>query len=343
MLRPVKAPRLRKLALVFVGLVAVVLGVGAWLLRVDDIPEELPPVVGDPLAIVIPPVGDEPELRLAELRGTTAFFVLFSPQMGDSKEGQALNRALNRWIYPPTTVGHIIGDADGFAMFKGKVAEMMKHFADETRFPVHVDYEGVFGPAFGLIKGHHGFVVLGPNGTVLERRSGGAEGADLERIRELLGAQEPPVGPAMPEFEIGELESSSCGGGTPCAIIFLDREIAKADIPGIDDGFDGEDEEKYRRMKDPSIRMVSTAMKAKLAGARGVIVGVTHDLDFPTWSRVDDDPDGRAAFGLGPTDAAFIVIDRDGHIALQTRGPIAMYQWGRVADVLGVELDEDDD
>ncbi len=335
--------RLSKLGLVFAGLVVLLLGVGAWLLRVEDIPDELPPVAGDPSTIEIPAVGDGVALKLAELRGKTAFFLVFGPQMRDRKEGQALSRALNRWTLPETTVGHIIGDAEGFGMFQGKVAEMMEHFGGEMRFPVHVDFEGVFSTTFGLAKGHHGFVVLGPQGDILDRRSGGAEGAELEGIRELLGAQEPPKGPAMPSFSAGTLESSACGGGTPCALIFLAREVAKSDIPGIDDGFDGEDAEKFERMKDPSIRMVSTAMKAKLAKARGVIVGRTRDLEFPTWARTDHDDDARAAFGIGPADAAFIVIDAEGAVALSTRGPIAMYQWGRVADVLGVELDEEDD
>ncbi len=337
------AGRLRKFALVLVGLVVLVIGVGAWLLRVDDIPAELPPVVGDPASIVIPPVSDEPALELAKLHGKTAFFVVFSPAMRDKKEGQALNRALNRWQLPPGTEGHIVADGEGFGMFKGKVADMMRHFAAETRYPVHVDYEGVFTTTFALAKGHHGFVVIGPDGAVLERRSGGAEGADLERIREMLGATEPPAGPPMPTFSIGEVGSDTCGGGTPCVIIFLAREIAKADVPGIDGGFDGEETETFERMKDPSIRMVSTAMKAKLQKAKGAIVGRTRDLEFPTWSRVDDDADGRAAFGVGPTEAAFVVIDAEGRVVLSTRGPVALYQWGLVADTLGVELDEDDD
>jgi hypothetical protein len=327
-----------------VGLVAVVLGVGAWYLRVDDIPDELPPVVGDPATIDIPAAADQaPQLRIADLHGKTAFFIVFSPSMDDKKEGQKLNRALNRWILPANVEGHIVADAEGFGLFQEKVKTFIGAFAGEMRFPLHVDYEGIFRTTFALTKGHHNFVVLGPDGAILERRSGGAEGADLERIREMLGGQEPPVGPPMPEFEVGGLSSTSCGGGTPCAIIFLAKDVAKTDVPGAEGGFDGEDEEAMQRMKDPSIRMVSTAMKAKLGKAKGVLVGRTPGIELPTWLQVDEDADGRAAFGLGPNDPAFIVIDDQGRVDLLARESVPVYKWGRAADVLGVELDEDDD
>lgn len=337
------APRLRTLGVVVVGLVVLLLGAGAWLFRVDDIPAELPPVVGDPNAIVIPSAADEPELRVSELRGTTTFFIVFSPQMSDRKEGQALNRALNRWIYPETTKGRIVADAEGFGMFKGKVVEMLGRLAAELRFPINVDYEGVFATTFALPKGHHGFVVLGPDGAVLERRSGGAVGEDLERIRELLGASEPPPGPERPSVMIGDFDVGQCGGGTPCGIIFLGRDVARSDVPDIEDGFDGDDEETAKRNQDPSIRMVAAAFKAKLKKARGVLVGRTSNLEFPTWSVVESSPEGRAAFGLGPDEAAFVLIDGDGRVAMTVRGLLPIYQWGRVADTLGVELDDEED
>lgn len=331
--------RIRKLLLVVAGLVVVVLGVGAWLLRVEDIPDELPPVQGDPLAIELAPVADEGWLRLRELGGTTSFFVIMGPQSGDSKEGQPLNRALNRWVYPPTTRGYWIGDAEGFAMFRSKVSEAMTQFAGELRFPLHVDFEGTFIKTFGLSKGHHGFVVLGPDGTVLERRSGGAEGADLERIREMLGAREPdPVG-TPPAFSIGGLADSDCGRGTACVVAFLGHAVARNQVPGIEDGFEGEDEQASANMRDPAIRNVSSAMRAKLEHARGVLVGATVDLEFPTWLRVDASPEGRKAFGVAEDESAEFVIDAQGRLAVAERGLVPLYRWGRIADLLGVEID----
>ncbi|HWB76588.1 MAG TPA: hypothetical protein VG755_16595, partial [Nannocystaceae bacterium] len=246
--------RLKKIAIVVVGALAILLGVGAWLLRVEDIPDELPPIQGDPAAIAIPPAGGEPPLELAKLGGKTAFFVVVGPQTGESKEGEALNRALNRWEFPKETVGYIIGDAEGFGMFQDRIAKIMKHFASEMRYPLYVDFEGSFTNTFALPKGHHGFVVMGPDGTVLDRRSGGAEGEDLTAIRELLGAREPEVGPPAPEFAVGDLDRASCSSGTPCALVFLGHDVAREDVPGVPDGFDGEDEERFAKMRDPSIR-----------------------------------------------------------------------------------------
>ncbi len=322
-----------------VALVAVLVGVGAWFMRVESIPDELPPVVGDPLALEIPPVADEPALRLRELAGKTAFFVVVGPQPGITKEGEKLNRALNRWQLPPDTVGFIIGDAEGFAMFRDKVAKTMGEFASELRYPLHVDFEGEFLRTFSLSKGHHGFVVLGPDGAVLERRSGGAEGDDLERIRVMLGGEEPPVGSAMPRFSIGGLSDADCGGGTPCVVAFLGHAVARSDVPGIEDGFEGDDEVATQHMRDPAIRNVATALRAKLERAKGVLVGSTRDIEFPTWLRVDDSPEGRAAFGVAADESAVVVIDDEGRVAVVERGLVPLYRWGRVADLLHVEID----
>lgn len=337
------ASRLRTIGLVVAGLVVLLFGLGAWLFRVEDIPDELPPVVGDPTAVVIPPVGDEPPLRIADLAGNTAFFIVFSPQMDDKKEGQALNRALNRWLLPPTTKGYIVADAEGFGMFKGKVVEMLGRMTGEFRFPISVDYDAVFTSTFALPKGHHGFVVVGPDGAVLERRSGGAEGADLDRIREMLGASEPPPGPAMPTFATGDVDSKACGNGTPCALIFLGKPVARTDVPGIEDGFDGDDAESAVRLADPSIRMIATAFKAKLQRAKGAIVGRTSGLSFPTWTVVEESQEARTAFGIGPDEAVFVLIDAEGRIAMDVRGVLPLYQWGRVADTLGVEIDDEEE
>jgi hypothetical protein len=331
---------LRRIGIVVVAALALLLGGGAWLLRVEDIPDELPPIQGDPAAIAIPPSGSEPPLELAKLGGKTAFFVVVGPQTGDSKEGQALNRALNRWELPKETVGYIIGDAEGFAMFQDRIAKIMKHFASEMRYPLYVDFEGSFVNTFGLAKGHHGFVVMGPDGSVIERRSGGAEGEDLAAIRELLGAREPEVGPPAPEFAVGDLDRASCSDGTPCALVFLGHDVAVADVPGVPDGFDGEDEEKFAKLRDPSIRMVSNASKAKLEHAKGVIIGRVTGVELETWQQVEDAPDVRKIFGIGADEAAIVVIDDQGRVAVQERGLVPIYKWGRVADILGVELDD---
>jgi hypothetical protein len=335
-----RSRRLHKIGLAIVASLAVLLGIGAWLLRVEDIPDELPPIQGDPLALAIPSTGNDPPLRVAELAGKTAFFVVVGPQTGESKEGQQLNRALNRWILPKQTVGYIVGDAEGFGMFQQKIAEIMKHFATEMRYPLYVDFEGSFVKTFALPKGHHGFVVLGPDGSVLERRSGGAEGEDLERIRVMLGAVEPDLGPPAPEFAVGDLDRAGCGSGTPCALVFLAKDVECNEVPGIPDGFDGDDEEKFAKMRDPSIRLVSTAAKAKLEHAKGIVIGALRDVELHGWQQVDAAPAVRTAFGIDDDEAAIVVIDEGGRVAVCERGLVPIYKWGRVADLLGVELDD---
>lgn len=334
-------PRWRKLALFVLAPVAVLLGTGAWFLRVEDIPDELPPVQGDPSSIVIPPVSSEPPLALAELAGKTAFFVVVGPQSGESKEGTALNHALNRWVLPPEVVGFIVVDAEGFGVFKDKAAKYFDVFKGETRFPLYADFEGVFTRTFALPKGHHGFVVLGPDGSVLERRSGGIEGAELENLRELLSASEPPPGPPAPSFAVGSLDNASCGRGTPCALLFLGRKVARTEVPRLEDGFEGEEDEGFRLLRDPSIRLVITALRAKPAKAKAVLVGVTDDIELPAWwERVDADADGRAAFGLGPDDAAAVIIDAQGRLALRRVGSFPLFERDLVGDLLGVEFDD---
>ncbi len=334
-------PLWRKLALAVLAPVGVLFGAGAWYLRVEDIPDALPPISGDPASIVIPGVADEPPLALAELRGKTAFFVVVGPQSGESKEGRVLNHALNRWILPATSVGFIVADAEGFGAFQDKAAKYLRVFGTEVRYPLYADFEGVFMRTFGLPKGHHGFVVIGPDGSVIERRSGGVEGADLERVRELLGGSEPPPGPPAPTFAVGGLDNASCGGGTPCALLFLGRNVARAEVPRLEGGFSGDEDEGLRLMRDPSIRLVITALRAKPGKAKAVLVGATDDIEFPSWwERVDEDADARAAFGLASTDAAAVILDAEGRVAIRRVGSFPLFERDQVGDVLGVEFDD---
>jgi hypothetical protein len=332
--------RARRIALVLVALVGVVLGVGAWLLRVEDIPDELPPLAGSPDDVVIPALDGASELRLSALRGKTAFFVVVGPHTGDSKEGQKLNRALNRWRFPEGTIGYIVGDAEGFGLFRGKIEKLMRFFGAEMRYPVFVDFEGVFVRTFALPKGHHGFVVLGPQGELLERRSGGIDdAAELERVRALLGGSEPEPGPLAPTFVAGDVDPAGCREAA-CALVFLGREVARSEVPGIADGFDGDEDAAFEKMRDPAVRMVSTLLRMQLTDARGVVVGRTRDLELTTWRRLEDAPELRAAFELQEGDTAIVVIDTDGRVAFRKVGFVPLYEWGRVADLLGVEIND---
>jgi predicted transcriptional regulator len=336
-----------KLAAVALGLLVVVVGVGAWrLLRVEEVPDELPPMQRDPADLRLGSLTDQPELKLGERRGKTTFLVVIGPNSGDNKEGQALNRALNRWIFPDTTEGFIVADAEGAGMFSGAVEDFVRFFEKESRFPIYVDFEGATMDTFQLAKGHHGFIVMGPEGDVLLRKSGGMERAELEQLRTTLGASEPPPPPPAPEFVVGDLSAARCTP-RPCAIIFLGEDVARTEVPGVEDGFDGEREEGFALIDKPHIRLAATAMKMDLQGAPGVVVGRTsglHELPKMGWEAVTEASQARAAFGLADGDSAFFVVDAQGRLAFSAIGLVPMYQWGAAADLLGAEvMPEEDD
>ena len=142
----------------------------------------------------------------------------------------------------------------------------------------------------------------------------------------------------MPEFALGSLDTKLCAS-QPCALMFLSRAVARKDIPGIEDGFEGEDEAKWDQMKLPAIRNVGSALKLKLEGARGVVVGQVDGLELPDgWSVESDDAAVRSAFGVEPGADAFLILS-EGKVAFRGDGVIPMFELGRVSDLLGSEFD----
>lgn len=333
-----------KLALGAVIGVGLLLGVGAWtLLRVEDIPETLE-APEDPDTVVIPGIGDQPDLALAELRGKRAFFVMVGIASWSSEEGRKLNRALNRWVLPADTEGYIVFDAEGLGVFaeNEKSAKYMKVFGKEVRFPMYGDFEGRFRKAFKLAQGHHGLVVLGPDGEVNLRRSGGIDDPkELEVLREMLGAEEPPPGPPVPDFELGLLSDEACAA-RPCAVLFLGEPVARGDVPGIDDGFEGEREQVWAQMEKPAVRLVSSALKLDPEDkALAAIVGSTPGLEPESWVRLEEAPIAREAFEVAPDETVLLVL-RHGRVAFRSDGVVPMYRMGEVSDLLDVEFDFED-
>ncbi|MBC8072127.1 MAG: hypothetical protein IAG13_27650, partial [Deltaproteobacteria bacterium] len=169
------------------------------------------------------------------------------------------------------------------------------------------------------------------------------------RARDLAGLEHQRArGALAAALAVGDLDRESCSQGTPCALVFLAREVARTDVPKIPGGYDGDDEGRRARMRDPSIRLVATVMAAKLKHARGVVVGRTKDLELPRgWQQVDDDAALRASFGVGAQEAAIVAIDGAGLIAVDERGLVPLYKRDRIADVIGVDFekpaDDDDD
>lgn len=313
-----------------------------WLLRADEIPATLE-AVGDPMTLSIAGIGDQPNLDAALMKGKTTFFVFVGIQSWGSDEGKPVNRAVNRWTLPANAQGFIIFDAEGLGFLAEKSEEYMERFGGETRFPMYGDFEGAFRQVFKMPRGHHGFVVVNPDGAVTMRKSGGAQpGPELDEIRSLLEAAEPPPGPSVPEFELGPLSQSACAH-KPCALLFLGEPIGRKDIPGVEDGFEGEDEEKWAQMQKAGVRNVGSALKLEISDlGLGVISGQVSDLEFPPgWSVVPDDAAVRKAFGVDPGATSFLVL-REGEVAFRADGVIPMFELGRVSDLLGVEFEFDD-
>lgn len=331
-----------KVGLGVVVIAVAALSVGTWrLLRVEPIPEVLEPVE-NPASVRIPGVAGMQDLVFADLHGQTTFFVMVGVQSWTSDEGRGLNRAVNRWVLPESSKGYIIFDAEGLGLFRDKATKYMTQFGSETRFPMYGDFEGVFRRALKLPQGHHGFAVIGPEGDVVLRKSGGmSDPGEVEALRELLGAVEPPPGPAVPDFALAGLSDEACAR-RPCALLFLGDTVARGDVPKIDDGFEGEDEERWAQMDKPHVRAVANALKLNLEGrALGVMVGTTENLDFPGWKRETSASAVRGAFGVA-TDETSLLVLKDGKIAFAASGKIPLFQLGQVSDLLGVEFKFDD-
>ncbi len=334
-----------RLVLAAAAALALVLGVGAWkLLRVDEIPDELEAVEPerDPSDLSISHLGDGPPLALRALRGSTVFLLVEGQASFRSSEGKPLRRALNRWILPEDTRGFLVGDAAGFGLLRAKIAPYLAAWEKEVRFPVYLDFEGATLDLFKLPKGHTGLVVLGPDGDILLRHSGPMDDADLARLRELLGAHEPPPGPPAPSFRAGDLDNESCAG-RPCLVAFVGVPLARNQIPFVEGGADletmGEGAMDY--MRRPEIRLVSTLTRLPLPAEVGaVLVGTVQGLDdeLAGWTRVERAPEAAAAFGVEPGQSALFVIDGDGRLAVAETGAFPAYRMGRLEDVLGVEI-----
>lgn len=341
---------LRKIALGIVLLLLLLLGAVAWMFRsrAEVIPDELPPIdaaMSDPQKVVVPGSGGLPDLAIAGLKGKTAYLIVEDRESMAARESSTMSRAMARWVYPEGVVGYAIGDAEGFGLLSGKIEEFVGPMRPELRLPLYIDFQGIVTKTFKLPKGHAGVVVLDPAGAVVYRHSGKMEPAELDKLRVTLGATMPAPVPA-PAFTVGELDNAACKGRT-CVLVFLTETIARADIPGGEMGFGGDMDASMKQFARPNIRLASLVLDSDTKLDEGkvsaVLMGQIDGLALKRWKAVPQSPDARAAFQLPEGEAAIVVVDPAGNLALRELGRVQMYKFGIISELIGVELSDPDE
>ncbi|WP_106394973.1 hypothetical protein [Enhygromyxa salina] len=329
------------------GVVVLALGGAAWTMwpEVEDIPEtldEIKPEVSI-AELELEAQGPEPGVRLGELAGQTVYIMIEGKESMTGGEGKLLRRALHRWELPEDVVGFSVGDAPaGAVVMRGKIErEFVGPMRDEMKLPIYVDFGGEFTTAFSLPKGHLGFVILGPESEVLLRHAGDVDAAKLAEIKALLRAEEPPPGPAAPDFELGELSKQSCVE-RPCVLVFLDAKVTRGEIPGLDEGgFEGDMKQAFEQIKQPSVRL-ARALEADWAAEdsakfNGAIVGEGEGWGVEGWPFVAEAAAARETFGIGADEAGMVIIDGQGRVAFSETGRIPFWKLSLAADLLGIE------
>lgn len=343
------APRTWKIIAIATGVVVLGLGAAAWSLwpEVDDIPEQLEPISADVSIadLELEAQGPLPAVRLGDLQGKTVYLLIEGRESLMGGEGKQLHRALHRWRLPDDVVGFTVADAPaGAVVMRGKIeSDFLGPMRSEMKLPIYVDFGGKFTTALSLPKGHLGIVILSPAGEVVFRHAGDADARTLEEIATLLRAEEPPPGPPAPSFSVGQLDNQSCAG-RDCVLVFLDRKVARSEIPGLDaGGFEGDAKAVFEQIKQPSIRLARILAADWAVEDRekigGVVIGEAEGWDAGGWPIVADAPEARAAFGIGDQ-AAMVIIDEQGRVAFSEAGLIPFWKLSLAADVIDLEPKE---
>lgn len=344
--------RLRRIVLR--GLLAVVLLAAAatgflwWKLRsrIEPIPAVLATIDQDPSRIRLPGAAGQPELSVAALRGKLVYFVVEGRESMAAGEGRQLNLALDRWRYAEGEAaprGFLIGDVEGLGFLKWKLDELAAAMQREARLPVYLDYDGAVVRGFKLPKGHTAIVVLGEDGAVRFRKSGPLTAEELEALRQALGASEPPPPPPAPAFAVGagtaqEWSTAACAGQA-CAMVFLSRQVSVKEVPGIPKGKEQRDSASWQ---DADIRLVGVLSDRVLPAGKsqGLFVGALDGVELaPGWHALADGAGGaalRAAFAIGPTETALVVVDGEGRLAFRERGLIPSWRLGAVTELMSL-------
>jgi hypothetical protein len=346
--------RLKRILLGLTILLLVLVGVVAWMFRsrAETIPDELPAIdvaEADPQKIVIPGSPGMPDFKLADYKGKTLYLVVGDRESMTAGESKLFDRALARWKVPDDVVGVAIADTEGFKLFASKIEQILAPMRPEIRLPLYVDYEGAVTRAFKLPKGHVGVVVIGPDGAITMRHSGPPQEGDgvLDQLKQALRAEEPAL-PAAPAFTVGALDNAACKGKS-CVFVLLSRPVQKAELPGVEGGFEGEDEAAWKQLQDPDIRLASLVVDSdkKLAAddkaaarVEVVLVGELGGVELKRWKTTPSTPELRAAFALKDSDTAILGVDPGGKLKVRETGLVLMYKFNGVSELLGIDLNE---
>jgi hypothetical protein len=320
--------------------------------RVEAIPAKLPEL--DDRArlarLRVPGSDGLPDLAVADLHGHVTYLVLENKESFQAREGRTLGAALDRWRYPDDVRGYAIFDAEGMGILRFKIDEFVRGFRAEARLPIYLDYEGAIRHGFGLPKGHTGVIVLGRGGTPLLRHSGPMSAAELDALRTTLGASEPPPPAAAPAFALGPLDTAkTCGPAArrACAIVFLGHEVAsRHQLPFVKGGLEAGSKQASAAFEDPTLRLLALLVDQDLTpgGSLGLFVGhLGADVALaPGWAAVPDDAAAaklRTSLGLAPGEAAVVVVDAQGRLALLERGRVALWKLGPLRELLDLKDD----
>ncbi len=340
--------RIVKTVFASLALIAAVVGGLAWkALYIQEIPEELDAMdtqwqVGD-LTYEGMGVAD---LTLANLRGKTTFLWVEGQASIRSDEAKELKLALNRWVFPESTVGYMVADATGFGLFKAKARPFIQGLqGDMARFPLYPDWEGAILDMFKLPKGHTAIVVLGSDGRVRLRHSGAVDPAKLDEIQRLLGASEPPSGSPAPTFRVGDLSNEACSG-KHCIVAFLGQPIARTDVPGVEGGRELTEAEKkdggvMKIMRNPALRLVMSLQIDIPDKIAAVVAGEVTGLDEEIgegWSLTPNTPGLREPFGVATSQTAFFIVGPEGNLVFEETGDFPLYRVAQIGEILEIDF-----
>ena len=131
--------------------------------------------------------------------------------------------------------------------------------------------------------------------------------------------------------------------------VFLARAVKKTEMPGVEGGFDGDMEASWKQLQDPSVRLAGLVADSdkKLKAAEGAaakvrvaLVGAIEGIELSQWKSVAAADESRAPFEIPADQAALVIVDASGKLALRELELVRMYKLSRVSELLGVDLSD---